>query len=212
MVSHMSLLPSDNSLEGISQRIDDLVPQIESNLAKLSRTPANEQWTLNGQIDGQLAEFRSSLGRLPDQIRRLKTDERDFWNENLAEYQRTLVRLSSEFAQHTAAPQTKLDALRGANMGQAHHIQGELAEAIYLNRDVRQVVQKDLVTLAEDGVILGNIEKNVEGVQEEAEVAIVRLEKMEERAVVHSLLAWIILAVVIGIFVLSCGIKFGIVR
>jgi hypothetical protein len=182
-----------------AQRVHDLISQIESNLAKVGSTPANERRSLNLQIDGQMNDLSTALTRMTNDLSKLGGGDRDRWQKNIVGYRETSSRLSISVRESRS------------NAAVAGAAKGSLAAALRLNQDTSVINDNLLDRLADDRQHLENTHRNADGVNDEAQTASNRLKAMWWRAMLSKIFAWIVVVVLAGIFVLSCGIKFGVI-
>jgi hypothetical protein len=198
-------------LEVAAQRLDALLPELEASVGKLGTASPNERWALNGQVDSAMAEANTVLGRMASDARALGPDEQDFWGTSIGEYRDTVARVTASLQEKRSSAQSQVadTNARAAEAGQ--RAQGQLAEAITIGREVVAEQERQLGVLADDAQRLDGIQRNVEGIDAEAEGGLARLKRMWWRALLHKLVGWVVVAVLLGLLVLSAAIKFGVI-
>jgi chromosome segregation ATPase len=199
-------------LESAASKVDDHFQQLRTALQKLDSTPANERWTLDSQIDGKVNELNTLIGRMGNDVKGTTGGDRDYWDTEIRKYRDDLTDLNTELRQKRSAAQNQLSDTRKSNDEQAQGAISSLDQAIATGRDTSATQDKILTTLADDREHLGNIQRNVEQVDMEADSANVRLKRMFYRAICHKVIVWIVVAVLAGVFVLSAGLKFGVIN
>jgi chromosome segregation ATPase len=201
----------ESRLDNSAQRLDSLADSIENNLHQLASIPANQRWTLNGQIDGQLNDFRTILGKMKADARSLAPTEREIWNGNIADHEDTHARLSNAFRNSRSETENAIADTHEQNASKAGQVLGNISEAIAIGQDTNEKQEQTLVVLKDDRERLENVLRNLDAIETEADSANSRLRRMWWRGLLNKLLAWIICAVLAGIFVLSVGLKFGLI-
>jgi chromosome segregation ATPase len=199
-------------LEASASKVDGELQQLRTSIQRLDSIPANERWTLDSQIDGRVSEVNSLIGKMSADFKAVASDERDFWTGEIQRYRDELAALNTELRQKRSAAQNQLADTRRGNDAKAHGAISALDDAIVTGQDTLATQQHIQDTLADDRVHLENIQGNVEQVSMEADTANARLGRMFCRAVVHKIIVWVVVAVLAGLFVLSLGLKLGVIN
>jgi hypothetical protein len=198
-------------LESAASRVDAQIEELKSSLQKLDTTPPQDRWTLDSQIDAKVQDLNTLIQKMATDAKGVAGADRDYWDGEVTRYREELSRLNTELRQKRSAAQNQLSDTQRTNVQKGDAVIGNLDEALRIGADTTAAQRQIQETLVEDRAHLENIQGNVEQIHIEADTAKGRLGRMFCRAVVHKILVWIIVAVLGGVFVLSVGLRFGVI-
>jgi Fe2+ transport system protein B len=182
---------------------EGILSDLQSDLERFDSTPANQLWSLEGQISQKIRNLDQILTRMTGNLKGAG-DQQGFYQNEVQRLREELECFRANMGQKWKDPEV---IGRGLAVGQKANANAD--ETITLMQQDGREMQRQLDVLGDDKKRLEHIAANRQEVVHQTVSAKTRLKRMWWRALFHRVLVWIIFTVLLGLFIFSVWYKWG---
>lgn len=206
-------------MSNISQRLDDMIiecetqiQKLQSDLQMLDSSLPSQRATFELEITRKLQSLESRISRMKEDARRLQPSQRDYFDGEIVSIERRYNEIQSELQKKTLAnrnsPASRQNQQLLANRDKSQRVTDDLDEAIRRGNDIITTGNVTMTTLNEDRRKIENIDENLHKVHQQARDGQTRAKRMLRRVVCNACLAWIIAIMMLALLACVLVLKF----
>lgn len=196
-------------LDDMLVSLEDLGTEIQSNIDRLDAIQGAERQQLEATIENQISDYQNIMDKVSRSMKVLKTSK-EYYEQELNNNAVFLSEYSAKLKQKRLLNnQSQSVSLKSEqNLAKTQNVTSNLSQAIDIGRATLQTSDSIHQVLLNDGLILENINKNLDSTDKLAGEGKAIADRMKRRQICISAISWIIVFLLVIALGVSVYLKF----